>query len=47
MMFLYIGGIDVLELWVPEGPKTDGYASPDDMAAEKFEEMLKPLLQEL
>ena len=39
--------IDVHELWDRAGPKTDGYASPEDMAVEMFEESLEPFLQEL
>jgi len=39
-VFDALDGIDVHELWDRAGPKTDGYTSPEDMAAEMFEEAL-------
>jgi hypothetical protein len=46
-VFGALDGIDVHELWDRAGPRTDGYASPEDMAVEMFEEALEPFLQEL
>ena len=46
-VFYALDGIDVHELWDRAGPRTDGYTSPVDMAAEMFEEALEPFLQEM
>jgi hypothetical protein len=46
-VFRALDAIDVHELWDRSGPKTDGYASPQDMAVEMFEEASEPYLQEL
>jgi hypothetical protein len=45
--FYALDEIDVHELWNRAGPKTDGYASPEDTAVEMFEEALEPFVQEL
>jgi len=41
-VFSVLDGIDVHELWDRAGPRTDGYSSPDEMAAEMMEEELDP-----
>jgi hypothetical protein len=46
-VFDALDGIDVQELWDRSGPKRDGYTSPEEMAAEMFEEALEPFLQDL
>ncbi len=46
-VFSVLDGIDVHELWDRAGPRTDGYSSPDEMAAEMIEEELDPYNKKL
>ena len=46
-VFFALDGIDVHELWDRSGTTRDGYASPEEMSMEMFEEALEPFSQEM